>query len=594
MMSSAEVPPRTSCFRSFEPTPNFLKFINCNDAPSGTVAQALTQELEEVSSYLGDMEEQLHQSTSSSPLLTAERARISNIVSDYKVIFSPLRCFPNEILSEIFAASVGSHVEKFESDVATNSLDLHQGPWTLSRVSKKWRDVALSDSRLWRYVGFELDDTIPSHLLLELQLERSGNYPLVVYIASTWRKDFLRGHPLLSIICSQSSRWRRARLRFSEGTFAETVLPIRSSLPALEYLMLEGFPDSLVRGPAETDLFRNAPRLTSLTTNLTGRYLASFDLPWPQITRWLNVGNDIDPEFILRVLSEGQDSLRILSLALGLFYPRTTPTPLRLSQLHTLWLTLYLPPSRQILDVLTVPGLRVLRLQGKASSQPSFILFDAVSQFLERSGCTLEVLCLEIGPQPSTAMLPHEADYAAFFRMKEVASLRKLIMDGWTSRSALEALDANTVLHTSSGDQYLNDRDISLPEEIDVLLPNLTELALYEGTYERTIVSELKIIKNRLCIPRVQRLQTLRFSRDIRTVHRRGCVSASDGNSLSDTLDRGDAFNREELPEGAQENSVLSERESTWSVQRLLESLEDMGLKIVFDNEDNPDFGSVF
>jgi len=587
--------------------------MKCNDIPSDTAAEVLKHELEEMTGYAKNIEGQLRRLTTTLQLLAAEHTRVSDVVSNYKGILSPFRRLPGEILSEIFLASVGPTKEKLALPKPTNSIDSSQGAWVLSQVSSKWRAVALSDSRLWSYVGLELP--APPGLdtsKLEMQLERSGSYPLDVYISSKWAKDFLRGHPLLCLLCSQSFRWRRARLQFKLDVFSDSVLPIKSKLPTLQCLILDPLaPDFFAQVPRGLAVFHDAPKLTDLISQFDTVNISSFKLPWSQITHWSNPNLETDPKTVLHVLAEGWDNLQSLSLTFADSRLQTTPTLLRMSQLHTLSLATERvgdPFLFQLLDTLTVPNLRALRLEAPISTQPSTTLIGILSEFLERSGCRLEVLCLKVmrrlsGPTQSVK----DVDFTAFFQKEEVSCLRALTLGGGKfklNEYILEALHPATVPDPNSPEHRTDAGTEAYTEGTNILLPNLRELSLYVeeiAENESALVSILEILKTRMLASPGQKLRTLRLSRAYRDDRNRHSATIHSVLSTLSTLS-GAQNPVEVLDRARYQLRQVRRREQTvddtnsgerqertkgeqGAEQSLTKSLEDMGLKLVFEDK---------
>ena len=80
--------------------------------------------------------------------------------------------FPNEIISLIFECI-------FEPPEAEDTRMSHYHPLPLSHVSRRWRQVAISTSSLWRFIYFEFYDPIGK---VEAYLERSKTHPLHIII----------------------------------------------------------------------------------------------------------------------------------------------------------------------------------------------------------------------------------------------------------------------------------------------------------------------------------------------------------------------------------------------------------------------------
>lgn len=70
----------------------------------------------------------------------AERDTLQTFIDCHKVILSPVRRIPPEIISEIFLHTCGYRYDVFNS---------REGPWVLGQICSRWRAVALNCSTIW-------------------------------------------------------------------------------------------------------------------------------------------------------------------------------------------------------------------------------------------------------------------------------------------------------------------------------------------------------------------------------------------------------------------------------------------------------------
>ncbi|KAF8971064.1 hypothetical protein BDZ97DRAFT_1335494 [Flammula alnicola] len=145
----------------------------------------------------------------------------------------PIDKVPPELLSEIFNAVLPPN-----EDI---SISLDAGPFLVSHVSRKWRHVALSDSRLWS--SFRITITIntkPHHIsLINLWIDRSSSQPISLTL---WIDPFAHLKPetckmataVFRLLAAQSARWRRLSLVMpgSNKLFADLC---NSHAPNLQY-----------------------------------------------------------------------------------------------------------------------------------------------------------------------------------------------------------------------------------------------------------------------------------------------------------------------------------------------------------------------
>lgn len=98
---------------------------------------------------------------------------------------------PNEVLSAIFEALIESHSAPGPRDVHYSKPHARTtAPFKVARVCRRWREVAVSTSRLWTYLRFHggifgrLNPRALCRRLTKVIAERSGRRPLSIIIDS--------------------------------------------------------------------------------------------------------------------------------------------------------------------------------------------------------------------------------------------------------------------------------------------------------------------------------------------------------------------------------------------------------------------------
>ncbi|KAK0460410.1 uncharacterized protein EV420DRAFT_1216134, partial [Desarmillaria tabescens] len=81
--------------------------------------------------------------------LLRERSEAADNLTIAKKILHPIRRLPTDVLRETFLACVESPVQCLFSNFIVDSMDLLQGPWAVSHVCRRWRDIAINTARLW-------------------------------------------------------------------------------------------------------------------------------------------------------------------------------------------------------------------------------------------------------------------------------------------------------------------------------------------------------------------------------------------------------------------------------------------------------------
>lgn len=195
---------------------------------------------------------------------------------------------PVEILCEIFFNSIADQPLNFAEEV-WNSLDPMQAPWTLTRVCKSWRTVALANQRIWCHIRLHLrpygsarpSKRGPSPLALILFLERSGSHPLYIHFGNSTTQ-------LFHLLMSQSHRWREVSLymplpRLQLTSQIHGRVPILRHLTIIHCLTATGLTNALSTTSSPIRTFEVAPELREVYLDIGDP--RGMVLPWPQLTQ---------------------------------------------------------------------------------------------------------------------------------------------------------------------------------------------------------------------------------------------------------------------------------------------------------------------
>ncbi|KAK0224306.1 hypothetical protein IW262DRAFT_884313 [Armillaria fumosa] len=219
--------------------------------------------------------------------LLRERSQVMDNLSIAKNILHPIRRLPTDVLSHIFLACVQSPVECLFSLLHKDSTNLLEGPWPISHVCRRWRDIAINTPRLWSCISllFPIDTsrTLGFMLMLGCFIERLQNLGLTLSVNA---EDDISEHSALALLLSACHRWKNVALVLPSATF-RTLSFCRGSFRSLRYLHAgiigdgEGY--TLSMDPL-LDAFEYSPNLTHLAFSSTGDPLKICHLPWSQIT----------------------------------------------------------------------------------------------------------------------------------------------------------------------------------------------------------------------------------------------------------------------------------------------------------------------
>ncbi|KAF7289567.1 F-box domain-containing protein [Mycena chlorophos] len=356
--------------------------------------------------------------------------QLREAIRGYRIISAPIRRVPDEILGEIFAACVA--LDK-EGPDACASLQ------RIVRVCRRWRNVALSISRLWNYISvdarrlldaddmrslaWESEENMEYALMdarstirrAQLHLKNSGHsVPLSVF----WSQNidpaevsedidilFARQYSaFLKTLLLQSTRVVSLKLHFGSDELRTFIARAsRVSFPALEEV------DIRCSGLQPADLWeflRDAISLRHLRIQ-SNRQPIFPDQPWGRLRSCKF--EDCDGDEILRIISCFSAGASVYLHNIG----APSPLPPSRSVVQTQVATLHLIScaqefSRALLGYTRAPALTELCIRGylsrsiSSSGWPPLIL-----PFLAHSSCQLSTLRLGVDHSSSEALFPH-------------------------------------------------------------------------------------------------------------------------------------------------------------------------------------------
>lgn len=205
-------------------------------------------------------------------------------------ILSPARHLPSEIISEIFIHCL-----------PIPSIQFHavgiQVPLRLGQLCRRWRDIALSTPALWTFIPLTLEGSTGNASqefklqIVKTWLDRSGELPLMIYIADASSSISVDSRAALSLILSQSDRWAEAQLMIS-GQILTEFEAIRGRLSTLRKLSV-GSNHTLWN--TKIDIFETAPLLRSLSRKAETDV---FVFPYQNLTEYTCLG--CSPQSVLK------------------------------------------------------------------------------------------------------------------------------------------------------------------------------------------------------------------------------------------------------------------------------------------------------
>ncbi|KAF9012946.1 hypothetical protein BDZ89DRAFT_963349, partial [Hymenopellis radicata] len=131
---------------AIEPRTARVEELLCQNYPPLDVElSAFRKVAQDTRSALEDLDLKIVQTRELLEHLLSARQQAQSRLEDAKSILHPMRSIPNELLAEIF----GHCTLKGYDDEAADSLDPQAAPWLLTRISCRWRELAVNLPQLW-------------------------------------------------------------------------------------------------------------------------------------------------------------------------------------------------------------------------------------------------------------------------------------------------------------------------------------------------------------------------------------------------------------------------------------------------------------
>lgn len=225
---------------------------------------------------------------------------------------------PNELLSEIFSIGATS------PDVPRSYYRDERIPFALlvSRISRRWRDTAISSGSLWNQLHLTAHGLRSDHLHANVYLSRSGTQPLDITIDEHQATGLV-----LQLVLPHCARWRTLYVRLRSYNDADLDLWMSSirnvSVPLLQHFSFkfEGRCESEDR-PHTPSFIMGAPSLT--VVKLRGLCLQCA----PPLTNLTSFRFDSETMSItqsqLQSIVNASPALRVLQLRMRGFEPSGT------------------------------------------------------------------------------------------------------------------------------------------------------------------------------------------------------------------------------------------------------------------------------
>ncbi|KAJ7309132.1 hypothetical protein DFH08DRAFT_486808 [Mycena albidolilacea] len=368
--------------------PSFHNLFTSNDVPLESETSYIRDIVSDGQDQIDALNVQIAKMEAAITRLTQRRDAIGEHVSQHRVILSPVRRVPPELICEILALSVSGDDDEVSMDKPQLHIrqicGLNKPPWHLGLICRSWRRTVLGYPTLWCSIILPSSSPFPSDhhsllLMIETQLVRSAEAPLRVCWASNQHEDS-PDLDAVTLLLAHSSRWRVLGV-FCRGVKLDWLNAARGSLPALETLAVIG-------GEAEIpDIFLTAPSLRRVFLT-DWHHQPSWSvpkIPWAQITYY---AESFTADSQVERLHSLQTAPNLVSCAISLSYWTDSYQPGVLTVLPRLQRLRVV--EAEFLQHLKAPLLQELFFWNNTGQDG----WSEIVPFVERSACSLQKLCL--------------------------------------------------------------------------------------------------------------------------------------------------------------------------------------------------------
>ncbi|KAJ6594619.1 hypothetical protein B0H19DRAFT_1096250 [Mycena capillaripes] len=345
---------------------------------------------------------------------------------------SPIARLSFDVLSEIFLCALCAN--GFQALNARGRLPLE--PLTLSQVSSRWRDVALSTPSLWTTIWVDRPREV--HIpMVELWIERSRQCPLVLYLRQTPppptgqqpspfedAREYELTEKILLILGDHLHRWKRITFLFHHHAQRSLLnLPeVPTAAPLLEHIHMSTKAWDV---DSKHTLERIMYSYTSIESVVVHKYLSQEFIRWGHLTvldaSQLACPMDSHLDVLKHCTSLRRANLYLTQNHVDTPFVRPTART-RVAHLSSLTVAAERVDLAVFFDRLVLPKLEGLVLKYASSPRRSNDP-QALHQFLARSMCVLKRFSVR-----DVTAVRDDGYHLSFLRSPQMASLVELYM----------------------------------------------------------------------------------------------------------------------------------------------------------------------
>ena len=316
--------------------------------------------------------------------LVDEEKQLTEKLTPYRAVLSPFRALPDDILREIFLASIPTNDNP--------PVDPRHTPILLSHISRHARLIALTSSRLWAAIHVSIRH---SESCIGRQIEavaewirRSGVCDLSISVHEDLGSPSSPPHnldELFKVLTASSPRWKKISFSGSFSSIQRVFPPVRDSS---EYPRLESCSITVTSKPGRKhdpqavfngSTLVTAPQLSDLsllTSSSSGNYSA-YSVRWDRLTH-LSLGSSTSAAKLGCVGAILRLTTQLRSCTLHVKHYEPLP-PISLPHLTSMSLTiapdewwLNTPQARDLFAEMFLPSLRCITYDAANGIMPLF------------------------------------------------------------------------------------------------------------------------------------------------------------------------------------------------------------------------------
>ncbi|KAF7362490.1 RNA-directed DNA polymerase from transposon X-element [Mycena venus] len=258
--------------------------LNSNNVPEGFELTFIRSVISEADARLASLDDEISRFQQTIKRLEEERVLVKSYRQKNIAILSPLRRMPPEVLGEIFQLTLPPGSDQ----VDVGKFDITRSPWVLTRVSSRWRAIAVSTPSLWSRLAIDYSGTSDPSSAYPLSLARTHlqrAHKLKIYFKGYRSGLDVPGQiQMFQLLSEYSSRWEELILILT-ADIVPLFKALQGRLSSLKRLWIRWCMESQPAVVRLIDCFQPASSLVDVGLCDCDYLLAPTFLPIHQLTR---------------------------------------------------------------------------------------------------------------------------------------------------------------------------------------------------------------------------------------------------------------------------------------------------------------------